>query len=180
MKRALMVFAIILLIPFLVNAQATSELNEEDQRHVEFFKKHGILEEGLNFDGMSHDIQKKFLETLIVQTGVDDIDFIESKDERFSTPEKTWDLYKASFLSGDMDLCNKCLMPAFQKKHETTVIILGHDGMVRMIEEMSPIQKITEKDLKAKYRIRHEINGNEITFYIYFKNVFGKWRIIQY
>ena len=181
MQRALLVLAIVLVLPLLVNAEATSDLSKEDLRYIEFFNKNGVMEKsGINFDDIPPNKHKMLLEMLKMETGVDDLDFIESEDDRFASPEKTWDLYKASFLSGDMDLCNKCLMPTFRKKHDSFVKVIGFEEMKHEIAAMKPIQKIIEEGSRAKYRIRREINGNEITFYIDFKNVFGKWRIMQY
>ncbi len=45
---------------------------------------------------------------------------------------------------------------------------------------MKPIQKITEDKGNAKYRIIRNVNGTEITFYIYFVNVLGNWKIDHY
>ena len=46
-----------------------------------------------------------------------------------------------------------------------------------MVEKMRAIEKITMDRQQAKYRLKRKIEGNDITFYVYFVNTFGEWRI---
>ncbi len=57
---------------------------------------------------------------------------------------------------------------------------IGDDEMKRKVEEMRSIQKIIEEDGRAKYRIKRKIGDKDITFYIYFVEVFGRWKILRY
>ena len=57
---------------------------------------------------------------------------------------------------------------------------MGDDEMKRKVEEMRSIQKIIEEDGRAKYRIKRKIGDKDITFYIYFVEVFGRWKILRY
>lgn len=180
MKKIPIVLAILISLSFIVNAQSVSSLSGEDIKYIEFFKRHGLLPKEMNTDNIPPDKLKELIEFLKIESGVDDIDSIEKPDDRFSSPEKTWELYRSSFLAGDIKLANKCLMPKYREKHDAIRRAIGDDKMKRKVEEMRSIQKIIEEDGRAKYRIKRKIGDQDITFYIYFVEVFGQWKILRY
>jgi len=71
-------------------------------------------------------------------------------------------------------------MPKYREKHDAIRKAIGDDKMKRKIEEMRPIEKVIEEDGRAKYRIKRRIGDQDITFYIYFVQAFGKWKILRY
>ncbi len=180
MKKIPIVLAVLISISLIANAQSTSSVSNEDIKYIEFFKKHGLLPKGMNTDNIPTDQLKELIELLKIESGVDDIDFVERHDERFSSPEKTWELYRSSFLTGDIELSNRCLMPKFREKLEAIRTAIGDEKMKRKIEEMRPIERVTDDNGSAKYRIKRKIGDKEITFYVYFVEVFGKWKILRY
>ena len=180
MKKLLFVFTLLLTFSFFTGARSDSGLSSEDIKYIEFFKKQGLLPENINEGNISPEKLKELIEYLKRESGIDDIESIEKTDNRFSSPEKTWELYRSSFLSGDIDLANKCLMPEYREKHDAIRKAIGDDNMKRKVEEMRSIEKVIEEDGIAKYRIKREIKGQDITFYIYFINVFGNWKISEY
>ena len=180
MKNIPIVLAILISLSFLVNAQSASSLSSEDIKYIEFFKKHGLLPKEMDTDSIPPDKLKELIELLKIESGVEDIDSIEKPDERFSSPEKTWGLYRSSFLAGNIELANKCLMPKYREKHDAIRKAIGEDKMRRKVEEMRSIEKIIEEDGRAKYRIKRKIGDQDITFYIYFVEVFGQWKILRY
>ena len=179
-KKISILLAILFSLSFLANVQPVSSLSGEDIKYIEFFKKHGILPKEMNTDNIPPDKLKELIKYFKKEYGIDDIDSIEKPDERFSSPEKTWELFRSSLLAGDIELANKCLMPKYREKHDSMRKAIGDDKMKRMVEEMRPIQKIIKEDGRAKYRIKRKIGNQDITFYIYFVEVFGKWKILRY
>ena len=104
---------------------------------------------------------------------------IVNPDKRFSSPEKTWETYRQALIAGDLDLALECHVPS-NNKYEQIFKLMGKDKMKKIAEKMNPIGKITLNDKRAKYRIKRNEKGNEITYYIYFSNINGEWKIVQY
>lgn len=98
----------------------------------------------------------------------------------FSSPEKTWDLYKSSLINGNLDSALTCLEFTEAKEQKEIFKALGKEKMKKMGEGMQQIQKITQDEQTAKYRIRRQEKGQEITYYIYFSNIFGNWKIDKF
>jgi tetratricopeptide (TPR) repeat protein len=107
------------------------------------------------------------------------MELIVNPDKRFSSPEKTWETYKKALMAGDLDLALECHIPN-NNKYRQIFKLMGKDKMKKMAEKMNPIGKITLDDMRAKYRITRNEKGNEITYYIYFSNINGEWKIVQY
>jgi hypothetical protein len=107
------------------------------------------------------------------------MELIVGPDKRFSSPEKTWETYKKALIAGDLDLAMECHIPG-NNKYRGIFSVLGKDEMKKMAKKMNPIGKITLDEMRAKYRITRDHEGNEITYYIYFSNINGEWKIEQY
>jgi len=107
------------------------------------------------------------------------MELIVSADKRFSSPEKTWETYRRALMAGDLDLALECHVPN-NNKYEQIFKLMGKDKLKKMAEKMHPIGKITLDNMSAKYRITRNQKGNEITYYIYFSNINGEWKIVQY
>jgi hypothetical protein len=180
MKNFLFVSTLLLTFTFLTGVLSGSDLSSEDIKYIEFFKKQGLLPENINEGNISTEKLKELIEYLKRESGIDDIDSIEKPDDRFSSPEKTWELYRSSFLAGDIELANRCLMPDYREKHDAIRKAIGDDIMKRKVEEMKPIDKVVEEDGRAKYRIKRKMGDQDITYYIYFVQVFGNWKISEY
>jgi hypothetical protein len=100
-------------------------------------------------------------------------------DEIFSSPERTWETYRKALMVGDFDLAISCHLPG-DKKYSEIFRLLGKEKMKEAAEKMSPIEKITSDSTMAKYRITRDQDGKEITYYIYFSNMNGEWKIVEY
>jgi len=180
MKKLSIVFVLLLTLSLFTNAQSDSALSSEDIKYINFFKSHGLLPENIDKGNIPTDKLKELIEYFKKEYGIDDIDSIEKPDDRFSSPGKVWELFRSSFLNGDIEIANKCLMPKYREKHDAIRKAIGDDKMKRKIEEMRPIEKVIEEDGRAKYRIKRRIGDQDITFYIYFVQAFGKWKILRY
>jgi hypothetical protein len=180
MKMLSVVFALVFTLSLFATARADTSLSAEDLKYLNYFKSHGLLPQTIDEGKLPPEKLKGLIEYLKRESGVDDIETIEKPDPRFSSPEKTWELYRSSFLAGDIELANKCLMPKYREKHDAIRKAIGDDEMKRRIEEMRPIEKVIEEDGRAKYAIQRKIGDQNITFYIYFVQSFGNWKISRY
>ena len=108
-----------------------------------------------------------------------EMEFIVNPDKRFFSPEKTWETYRQALMAGDLDLALECHIPG-DHKYGKIFKALGKDKLKKMAEQMNPIGKITLDPMRAKYRITRNEKGNEISYYIYFSNMNGEWKIVQY
>ena len=111
--------------------------------------------------------------------GIEEKD-IGKRDPRFSSPEATWSVHRQALINGDIDTALACFVPNSAEDYRKGYQGLGKEEMGRLAREMKPIEKITQDDQYAKYRIIRNINGTDITFYIYFANVLGNWKIDHY
>ena len=107
------------------------------------------------------------------------MELIVNPDKRFSSPEKTWKTYRRTLMAGDLDLALECHI-SNNNKYREIFKVMGKDKLKEMAEKMNPIGKITLDNMRAKYRITRNQEGNEITYYIYFSNINGEWKIVQY
>jgi hypothetical protein len=98
-------------------------------------------------------------------------------DPRFASPDMTWNLYKESLVKGDLESVLQCLSPNYALIQQQIFQPLGKEGMKKIGLEMRPIQKVKQDKETAKYRIRKNEKGKEITYYIQFINIEGNWKI---
>lgn len=105
-------------------------------------------------------------------------------DSRFSSPGKTWELYKQGLLMGDLALVQSCLSPYFAENHMEALQALGKEKIKKIAEAMKSIEKVAQNDNTALYRIKRieTIRGEDrdITYHIEFINISGNWKILQY
>ena len=130
----------------------------------------------------SSDEYKKWKNAIQVAYGVSDenICSLVNQESRFATPEATWTLFKESLLQGKTDDALACFSFGSLKKYRDMFNYLGREELKQMATEMLSIQRITSSEESAKYRIRRKENGQEITYYIYFDNFAGNWKIRQF
>ncbi|WPD24117.1 MAG: ankyrin repeat domain-containing protein [Candidatus Electrothrix scaldis] len=94
-----------------------------------------------------------------------------------SSPEKTWAYYKKMLLQGELEKALACHLPGSAEIFRKIYQKMDQKGIIEMVEKMRAIEKITMDRQQAKYRLKRKIKGNDITFYVYFVNTFGEWRI---
>ena len=96
-------------------------------------------------------------------------------DPRFATPEDTWRLMVESLKKDDIDTAAACFSLHSSEKYRQ--IFTEISNVKEIAADMGPIQKITMDAESAKYRILRKQNGQEITYFIYFVNILGEWKI---
>jgi hypothetical protein len=105
-------------------------------------------------------------------------------DPRYASPEQTWQVHVEAMISGDLDQALACFLPKRAAKQRQIFSAIGRQQLQEMATAMETIQVITKSDDRAKFRIRRRENhggkAHTITYYIYFANVFGEWKIDKY
>ena len=107
------------------------------------------------------------------------IDMVLGTDERFSGPEKTWRVFKTALGNKDIDEAVSCFSPSSQDRYRELFTAMK-DNLDKMAADMKPIDKVQEEEDRAKFRIHRTQNGHEITYYIYFVNILGEWKIDRF
>lgn len=180
MRTAILTFFIILSLCLPGATFSQSHLSAEDTELLELMKNKGLISKHLREEQITHEYLEYYKVMLKQEWGVDDINSIGNPDPKFSSPEKTWVLYKNAMMKGDFESAYKCLMPGYEKKLRSIVEAIGEKRMREIAEAMNPIEKIIADENSAKYRLIRNIKEKNITFYVYFINVFGEWKIDQY
>jgi len=147
-----------------------SHLSSDDLKLYEFLKEAGIIPQDVNEEIITPELMMGYRLLLKEEFGIDDINSISEPDPRFSSPEKTWEVYKGALISDDFQLAMKCLMPRFAKKQEAIRNTIGSEKMREMAKAMRPIERIIVEDNRAKFRIKRRQGEYDITHYIYFIN----------
>jgi len=119
---------------------------------------------------------EKLVKDLEKIAGKRGIELIIGPDKRFSSPEKTWGTFRNALIEGNIDVVADCYVPG-QWKNRKTFALLGKEKMKEIGGKMGDIGKIIASEQEAKYRIRRIEEGKEITYYIYFYNFDGEWKM---
>ncbi len=105
------------------------------------------------------------------------IEIILGPDERFATPEKTWQLFVESLKKGDVDKAIECFSPTSQQKYRQIFTSLKAQ-LPQIASAMGNIRRMKENhDGRAEYDILKKENGKEYSYGIYFVDVYGEWKI---
>ena len=160
------------------NCFAENKLSPQEIKLIKIMQEKGIFPPDLD----ANEIDSKYLQFMQImlkeEYGIEDISKIGKPNPRFSSPEKTWKVYKQALIKGDLSLAEKCHMP--KSRHIEMYKKLGKKETKKAALAMKNIERISGDDKIAKYRILRDIEGKEITFYIYFTKLFGEWRIKQF
>lgn len=179
----ILLLSLILLIPTL--SRSDSSLSSEDLKYIGVLQNKGVLPNDVNLNNIKHEDIVKSKQMFGKLYGLDS-QSLESPDPQFSSPLKTWQLYKQALQSGNIELALSCLTPVFAERQADLLKAVEHKNKLQEMAELfsGPIQAIKQDDNSAKYRHRRkEIYGGkeiELTDNIYFINLFGNWKIDQY
>lgn len=99
--------------------------------------------------------------------------------QKFSSPEETWEFYRESLMDGNLSQALACHVP-YDTTYKEIFNTLGLDELKVVAAEMTKIEKITYDSTGAKYRTIRRVDGQDITFYVYFENIGGEWKIVRY
>ncbi|MGB5618976.1 MAG: hypothetical protein WBM78_19205 [Desulfobacterales bacterium] len=161
---------------------AKNNLSWKDRDLIKILKQKSIIENDLSDKEITPEYLAYIQLMLKHEIGIDDITTWQP-DRRLSSPEQTFELYKQAFLNRDLNLVLKCIMPRMRDLHKEMFKKMSADELRQIGKGMSSIEKIEAESNYAKYRIKrkeqHNGKTNDITYNIYFTNVFGEWRIEQ-
>ena len=180
MKSTILILFIILSLCLPRVTFSQTHLSSEDRELIELMKDQGLIPQEINEEQITDTYLNYIKLMLKEELGIEDLNSIGKPDPKLSSPEKTWSLYKNAMIRGDFHSAYLCLMPKYEKKFRSIVEAVGEKEMSEKAKEMNPIKKVVSDENSAKYRLIRNIKGKDITFYVYFINVFGEWKIDQY
>jgi hypothetical protein len=100
-------------------------------------------------------------------------------DERFSSPEKTWETYRNALIAGDVDLAMECYVPG-RRRHGKVYDALGKEKMKEIGRSMGDIHKVKAGQTMAEYMIIRKENRKEYSYAIRFQNIDGEWKMYEF
>ena len=97
-------------------------------------------------------------------------------EERFSSPEKTFAVYKKALIAGDLETAIECLHIA---NYSTRQVLnyLGKEKVMESAKKMKGIKKVFIYEDTAEYHVMKSRGDKVASFPIQFHNTFGEWRI---
>lgn len=98
---------------------------------------------------------------------------------QYSTPEQTWEIFKASILTGDYDTAKKCCCTG-KTKCVLRFEKMDDEKRKNLVQSMQPIKKVELQEHKAKYEVVRDINGVAFSTFVYFEKVAEGWKIANY
>jgi hypothetical protein len=167
---------------------ATSHLSSEDLEFLRVLMDKGFVPKDADLKYVTSERLQHF-HSVLKELGIEDIRSWEppsskEPDPSFSTPEKTWEIYKRSLEEGDLESTMRCLAPSFQKEHREMLEHLGKERVEQLAKNMRHIDRVHGDDEVAQYRITKKeiIQGKpyDITDHIWFRNMFGEWKILEF
>jgi ankyrin repeat protein len=140
-------------------------------------KQAKLIPEGA--EGVTRKQVEYFKLMLQKELGFSTLDDLNSPDPRFSSPEKTWALYKNALINNELEIAAQCHLSK-DDHHIRMYKKIGMEKTTEVARNFRPIKRIVGDEHRSKYRIKKNINNQDIAFYIYFTNVFGEWKIENY
>ena len=97
----------------------------------------------------------------------------------FTSPEQTWDHFKAAILVGNFGAAKKCCSTG-QTKSVFKFEKMDDEKRKNLMLSMQPIKKIDLQESTAKYKLVRDINCVAFSTFIYFEKVDDEWKIARY
>jgi hypothetical protein len=107
------------------------------------------------------------------------IEITTGPDERFSSPEKTWDTFRNALSTGDIDTVMECYVPGTSMERRV-FSLMNKDQLRQMSEEMGDIERVTGNEKRAEYRIKRTFGEKNVSFPMNFVNMDGEWRMYEF
>jgi len=107
------------------------------------------------------------------------MEIIIGPDKRFSSPEKTWEIYRNAMKAGDVGTVMECYVPGIWKERELFKL-LGKERMKEIGKDLGNIEKISAGRNEAEYHILRKEEGKEYSYGIHFHNMDGEWKMGEF
>ena len=99
-----------------------------------------------------------------------------SANQQFASPEQTWTLYKNALLEGDYELTEKCCCPG-KTKHVFVYKRMRESKRQQILQNIKSLEKVYLKKDEAKYKLIKDVNGVDVSSYVYFARIDNQWKI---
>jgi hypothetical protein len=96
-----------------------------------------------------------------------------------SSPEQTWDQFKAALFSGNFYAARQ-YCSASNARGVNRFEKMNGEKRKDIVESMQDITKVHLQGDKAKYKLIRNSNGFNLTTYVYFEKISNEWKIENY
>ena len=94
----------------------------------------------------------------------------------FSSPEQTWEHFKAAILEGDFETAHKCCCQD-KSRGVLRFELMDAEKRKNIVESMGPIEKVEEQENTAMYKVPRTFAGKSFSTYVNFEKVKDEWKI---
>jgi hypothetical protein len=98
-------------------------------------------------------------------------------DERFSSPEATWETYKRALAGGDAGLVSTCFLPEDRAPGLALLRELGKEEMRGLAARTGSIRKLSVGGDKAQYLLEKKEAGKAHEVELLFVRIDGEWKM---
>lgn len=107
------------------------------------------------------------------------IELVLGPDSKYSSPEKTWNIFLESLEAGDIEAAVECFAPTSQTKYKEIFTVMK-DHLNEMATDMGKISRVEEYEGRAEYEIIRTEHGQAYSYPLYFVDMLGEWKIDQF
>lgn len=100
-------------------------------------------------------------------------------DQRFASPEKTWEYLMSSLEQGDVETALSSFTPSLKEKRKSLFSKMSSNQMNKLAKSFSGFAKTKNSgdgDLR-EYVVLRRADDKDMLGFIYFTNIFGEWKI---
>lgn len=104
----------------------------------------------------------------------------ESDADRFSSPEKTMETYRAALMKGDLEAALECHIPDRRMRYRKVYSAGGKELMKRVAQDMDEIERVSGDDEYAEYQILRMEGDKKYSYSLRFYKVGSDWKIDRF
>lgn len=133
------------------------------------YKENGIIEKEKALLKELQEIAKKRRMELVL-----------GPDSRFSSPEKTFEIYKKALIAGNIEAVEECYVSEQSHKVRQMFRAIAKEKAKEIGTGFDSLQKITSNGKMATYKTLLKMNGQDIIRHINFRNIDGEWKMEEF
>ena len=99
--------------------------------------------------------------------------------KKYSSPQETWLHFKNALLDGNYESAIKCYYSS-KRNNVNKFRKIGDFKTKQMIRQMKSLEKVNQEEDTAKYLLVRDMQGVEITTYVYFARINNEWKIDKF
>jgi hypothetical protein len=108
------------------------------------------------------------------------MEIITDADVQFSSPQKTWEIYKNALREGNVELALECFISEKIPQYKKLFDLLGKDNLKAMGMENDRIEEVRRSENEAEYGIIVKRDGKLLSYQLKFVNDGGNWKILSF